>query len=296
MKSLLVLALLLLATLCGFSQTRATSELHIYVADPTGAALPNASITISNQQTGLTRGATSNAAGEAVFPNLPLTGTYDVSATATGFASATQSGIHLSADNIAQTRISLALSGENTTITVTGTAQTIEAASAQLSNRFSSEELNDTPVLGRKLSTAALLDSSVRSARGTGDLFLGQTLIVVDGAGRRQTTYSVDDVTGNDTWGRQALFTAIPFSAVQEFEIIRNPISTEFGWTAGSAINIVTRSGTNALHGDFIGLWRPTQIEANNPLSVYKTGDKLAQGSGTLSGPIIKYRTHFLLS
>ncbi len=288
--------LCLLTFSAAIAQTRSTSSLRVHVTDPSGALVQGATVTLNNSESGLRRSGKSDARGDIDFAELPLTGQYSVEVTAEGFAPARRDGLQLDAGNAAVAAITLAVNSAQTTTTVTSTESAVETSSAELAVRLDSDELNATPILGRKLSTATLLDSSVRSARGTGDLFLGQTLFVIDGAGRRQTTYSVDNANGDDTWGRQALFTAVPFSAVQEFEILRNPLSAEYGRTSGSAINIVTRSGTNQLHGDFIGLWRPTQLEANNPLSVYKTGDKLAQGSATVSGPIIPDRTHFLVS
>ena len=258
-----------------FAQTRATSSLQVHVTDSSGAVVRVAEVDLTNHDTGIKRTARTNDRGDATFAELPLSGAYDLQIQATGFATATRNGLHLDAGKTAVADITIAVQGSNETTTVSSTDTSIETTSSELSSRFDADELNATPVLGRKLSSAALLDSAVRSARGTGDLFLDQTLFVIDGGGRRQTTFAIDDTTGDEYSGRQTLFTAVPFSAVQEFQILRNPISAEYGRTSGSAINIVTRSGTNQLHGDFIGLWRPTQIEANNPLSVRKTGDKL---------------------
>jgi hypothetical protein len=283
------------AVSCAYAQTRASSELRIHVVDPSGAVVANAAVTVFNQDTGLQRSGQTNGKGDADFADLPLTGGYEVSVTSEGFSAAKQSGLLLNANTIAQVQFRLAVS-EATTAEVNSTATTIDVTTTQLGNRFNSTELNNVPVPGRKISTAALLDSAVRPARQTGDAFLDQTLFVFNGAGRRQTTFSIDNVSGDDTWGRQTMFTAVPFSSVQEFDLIRNPISAEYGRTSGNAINVVTKSGTNTLHGDFIGLWRPSQLEANAPLAKSHTGDKLAQGSGTVSGPIVTDRTHFLVS
>lgn len=293
---LLIPLLLLLASSVALAQTRSTSSLQVHVIDASGAVVQSAEVSLNNAESGLLRTAISNDRGDVHFAELPLTGTYEIRVQAPGFATATRGDLHLDAGKAAFAQIKLSVQTSSETTTVTSTESDVDTSSAELAVRLDGDELNATPILGRKLSSATLLDSSVRSARGTGDLFLGQTLFVIDGGGRRQTTYSVDNTNGDDVWGRQSLFTAIPFSAVQEFAILRNPISAEYGRTSGSAINIVTRSGTNQLHGDFIGLWRPTQLEANNPLSIHKTGDKLVQGSATISGPIIADRTHFLVS
>jgi len=295
-KVLVAVVMSVLAVVSSFAQTRATSQVRVRVVDANGAAVPSAAVTAENTATGLHRTATTDATGIATFNDVPLTGVYTFTAAHEGFANASAHDIHLAAGVAAHVELKLATAGKRESVTVTSTSDTLQTASSELADRFSARELNATPILGRKLTTVPLLDSSVRSARGTGDLFLGQTLFVINGAGRRQTTFSVDDGSDDDMWGRQSMFTSLPMSTVEEFEILRNPISAEYGRTSGSAINIVTRSGTNDLHGDFLGAWRPTQIEANNPLSSQKTGDKLAQGSATLSGPIARNRTYFLVS
>ena len=90
------------------------------------------------------------------------------------------------------------------------------------------------------------------------------------------------------------MFTALPFPAVQEFTVLTNAVSAEYGRSTGSAINIVTKAGTNSLHGDLLGLWRPGGIQASVPLASTHTSDELAQGSGAISGPIVRDRLHFL--
>ena len=78
-------------------------------------------------------------------------------------------------------------------------------------------------------------------------------MFVINGTGRRQTTYILDNTDANDSWGRQTMFAAIPFSAVQELNVYKNTISTEYGYNAGTAVDVVTKSGSNDWHGDLLG-------------------------------------------
>ncbi len=130
-----------------------------------------------------------------------------------------------------------------------------------------------------------LLNSAVRPARGTGDLFLNNTLFVVNGSGRRQTSFRIDGSTGDDAWGRQTIFTNIPLSALQEFTVLPNSFSAEYGRTSGGVVNVVTKTGTNDHHGEFIGLWRPAGIQARNPLSISRTADRLGRGERRILRP-----------
>ena len=136
---------------------------------------------------------------------------------------------------------------------------------------------------GRRISNLPMVSSAVRPARGKGDQYLSQNLFVIDAGGRRQTTFSVDNATDDDSWGRQSFFTNLPFSALQEFTILTNASSAEYGRSTGSAVNLVTKSGTNDFHGEFVGMWRPSSIEANAPLAGRRTADKFAQVSGGFS-------------
>ena len=97
-------------------------------------------------------------------------------------------------------------------------------------------------------------------------------------------------------WGRQSMFAGLPFSAVQEFTVYTNASSAEWGWNAGTAVNVVTRSGSNDWHGDFVGMGSPTFSNANIPLAAKSAQETLAQGSGMLSGPIVKDKTYFMVS
>lgn len=204
--------------------------------------------------------------------------------------------IRLRAGETATLNFTLAPESGRSQVTVFGTAEGVRTDSPQSGAYLDSRKILETPVLGRKLTLLPLLDSAVRPARGTGDLFLGATMFVVNGAGRRQTSYVVDGGNEDDAWGRQTIFTNIPFAALQEVTILTNAFSAEYGRGTGGVVNANTISGTNRPHGDLLGLWRPGGIEARNPLSIRRTADVLYQFSGAVSGPLARNRTHFLLA
>ena len=129
---------------------------------------------------------------------------------------------------------------------------------------------------------------------------MNQDLFTTNGAGRRQAWFEVDGVTGNDSWGRQTIFSTVPSSAVQEMTVLENGFSAEYGGSTGSAINIITKSGGDKLHGDLRGTWRPAATEAalsgfssSNAASGNDiTSDTLGQSALSLGGPIGS-ATHF---
>ncbi|MGA9183672.1 MAG: carboxypeptidase regulatory-like domain-containing protein [Candidatus Acidiferrales bacterium] len=278
-------------------QTRDLGAIGGQVTDPQGAVVVGAEVALTNASLNIERDSSTDAEGRYSFMGLPLTGEYSLVVRAPQFHVGERTEINLRAGVTADMDFQLALSGYPTQITVFGTAEGVIADSAQIADRLDQDKIESTPILNRQLTALPLLDSSVRLAQTTGDLFLNQTLFVINGSGRRQTTYSVDNTTGDDSWGRQTMFTSLPFSSVQEFTVLTNAMSAEYGRTTGAAVNVVTKSGTDQFHGDFIGMGRPAWPEASSPLAASrKAANTLAQGSGTFSGPLIRDRTYFLAS
>ena len=106
-------------------------------------------------------------------------------------------------------------------------------------------QIDETPILGRKVTTLPLLNSAFRQGKGTGDLFVNATYFVTGVGSRRTTTFTLDGANNDEGWGRQTMIATVPLGAIQEITVLSNAFSSEFGWTAGPALNIVTKSGTN---------------------------------------------------
>ena len=123
-------------------------------------------------------------------------------------------------------------------------------------------QIDETPILGRKVTSLPLLNAAFRQAKGTGDLFVNQTYFVTGAGSRRTTTVTLDGANNDEAWGRQTMIATVPLGAVQEMTVLSNAFSSEFGWTAGPALNIVTKSGTNGLHGEALYLGRPGDMQA----------------------------------
>ena len=267
-----------------------------HVQDQQQRAVAGASVTLRNPATNFDRTIETDGSGDYSFIGVPLTGQYVLTVKAPQFNPVEQTGILLRALGTAVFNFTLSVSGAKTQVNVYGTTGTVPVESAEVSTRLSQEKIEDTPILERKITTLPLLNSSVRPSQTTGDLFLNETLFVINGTGRRQTTYELDNTTANDMWGRQSAIAGLPFSAVQEFTVYTNALSAEWGWNAGTAVNIVTRSGSNNWHGDFVGMGSPEFSNASIPLALTPAQQTLAQGSGMLSGPIVKDKTYFMVS
>src|SRR5207237_2727196 len=120
-----------------------------------------------------------------------------------------------------------------------------------------SEHLDELPGIGGNISAAPLRNAAFRPAKGTGDLFMNSVYFVTGAGGRREADFVVDGASGDEPWGRQTMFSTIPVGAVQEMNVMSRAFSAEFGWTSSTAVNVVTKSGSNATDGEALFLARP---------------------------------------
>ena len=301
-------ALVLFILLAGaplLAQTPDTATLQGSVLDTTHARVPGVAVSVTNTLTGLHRSVQSNARGEFSVEALPIAGDYDVTTAKDGFAAAHLSHITLAGGSTAQVAIVLDVSSAATSVTVEGTAADVNVTQPEAGIRLSPEEIEGTPLLNRRITFLPLLNAANRPAINQGDIFMNQNLFTTNGGGRRQQAFVVDGANGNDSWGRQTIFTNIPESAVQEMDVLAQSFSAEYGSSTGSVVNIITRSGGDRLHGSALELYRPADIEARlNGFTAATatsgnqvTGDQLAQTAASLSGKLFKNDpTHFFFA
>ena len=299
------------------SQSPNTGSIIVTVVDQNDAVVQGANVALVNTATGAERDAVSNSEGSATFAALSLTGAYKVSVNKTGFTANEAGGLQLRSGESAEVKIKLAVGGNKSEVTVIGTAEGVRS-DPQIGVAFEGKTLDETPILGRKLTTVPLFNSAFRQGKGTGDLFVNQTYFITGVGSRRATTFTLDGATNDEGWGRQTAITTVPIGAVQEVAVLTNAFSSEFGWTSGPAFNVVTKSGTNDHHGEGIFLYRPgggwqaktfgtkgycppsvsscvtpTTLTAINPVDI---PDQLSQFSGSIGGPIVKDKTFYFLT
>lgn len=298
------------------AQSPNTASIIVTVVDQNGGALKSAKVLVVNTLTGATRDVASGADGSVTVAALPLTGIYTVHVEKAGFTPEDVTTLTLRAGETAVVRIRLLVAGTRNEVTVYGTAEGVRA-DAQISRRLDSATIDSTPIMGRKLTTLPLFNAAFRQGKGTGDLFVNATYFITASGSRRTTTYMLDGASNDESWGRQTMVSTVPVGAVQEVNVISNAFSAEFGWTAGPALNVVTKSGTNAFRGEGLFMSRPAGLQAKAlstanfcPSSVASCAtpstlvrltppdlpDQLAQFSGSLGGPLAKDRTFFFLT
>ena len=291
-----VTLVLCLGCATAYAQSPNTSGLVVIVIDQTSAVVPGAVVSVENAATGSAREATSGPDGSATFAALPLIGTYTVRVTKPGFSSENVTDIVLRAGERATARVKLTATGGTNEVTVFGTATGVRS-DPQLGMRLDAQEIEQVPILGRKITSLPLLNAAFRSGKGTGDLFINATYFVTGVGGRREASYAVDGATGDEPWGRQTLFSTIPISAVHEMQVLSNAFSSEFGWTSGTAVNVVTKAGTNTLHGEALYEARPGGLQpsmashGDTTIAPPDVPDVLHQVSGAIGGALSRDRT-----
>jgi hypothetical protein len=310
---LFTLPLLLSALITAIAQSPNTATMIVVVNDQNGAVVTDARVSVVNTATGDSREAVSGTDGAATFPALSLTGAYKVTVAREGFGNEEREGLTLRSGETATIKVTLQAGSQNAEVTVYGTAEGVRA-DPQVGLPLAPEQINETPILGRKVSTLPLLNSAFRQGKGTGDLFVNQTYFITGAGSRRTTTFTLDGANNDEGWGRQTAVATIPLGAIQEIAIISNAFSAEYGWTAGPALNIVTKSGTNDIHGEGLFLIRPGDWQAESfstdnfcppslttcvtpstlqAISPVDIPDALQQYSATIGGPIVTDRTFF---
>jgi hypothetical protein len=284
------------------AQTPDTATLRGSVIDQTRAAVPMVQVTVTNTITGLKRTAQTDDSGNYSIAGLPV-GTYDVVAGKQGFAEMKPASVTLAGGTTVDVDLQLNAAGGTTQVTVAGAVGEVRTDGPQLGDRLDAEQMEDTPLLNRRITYLPLLNAANRQAINQGDVFMNEDMFTTNGAGRRQTWFEIDGANGNDSWGRQTLFGNLPLGAVQEMTILNNGFSAEYGASTGSAVNIVTKSGGSQYHGDFLELWRPSATAAalsgftaaNGASGNDIINDALGQSALSLSGPLGS-KTHFFVA
>jgi hypothetical protein len=298
-----VLVLVIFAAASLKAQTPDAASIRGQAADQNHAALPGVDVTITNKLGGVARTTQTDSSGNFAFSGLPI-GAYTILAHKQDFADVQQE-MTLIGGTTAEVQLQLGVTAVKEEIVVTGAAGEIRTDEPQLGDRLGQEQLQEMPLPNSRITYLPLLNAANRPAINQGDVFMNQDLFTTNGSGRRQTAWVVDGITANDSWGRQTIFTNVPRDAVQEMTVLENAFSAEFGATTGGVVNMVTKSGGDAYHGDLFGVWRPSDLGAklSGFTSTSATSgnqvvtDSLGQLGASFSGPVPHAeRTYFYLS
>lgn len=293
------LRLVLVLVVC-FSARAAdtTGSVQGIVLDASGAAVPGVELTLTNQATQVGQKQKTGDDGRYIF-NIVLPGTYSLRTSASGFRPAVASGIVVEVNKTTRADISLQLGEVSETIEVTANVSRIDTVSAQVSMNVQRQYLSELPISSRNSLAFAELAPGVEVNGGSQVQNIEGTYAGVNGGRRGKNSFYLDGSDNTGSFRNSALQFPNP-EAVQEVNVSTSNTSAEFGKQPGGMFNVITKSGSNELHGSGFYFFRNKVFNANswsrNKSGSVKPNDVLKQGGGTVGGPIRKDRTFFFAS
>lgn len=276
-----------------------TAALSGAAVDASAGVVPSASVSIENEATGARRVTHTDEAGRYNFEQL-LPGTYRLTAQAVGFQTDVVTGVQLSIGRRAALDLHLRVGEVKVETVVSGAAELVETRDAGLSTVMENSALRELPLNGRDVAELALLQPGVAPSLRSGDSGGSGTKLVIEGSRPSQISFLLDgsDVNdaGNATPG-SAAGVILGVDTLQEFRVLTNAYSAEYGRSSGGVISAITKSGTNTLHGSLFEFLRNSDLDAKNyfdsatvPIPPFKRN----QFGAEIDGPIYKDRTFFL--
>src|ERR1700680_820663 len=263
------------------------------VADPTGAVLANVKVTATNEATGVSRDTETSDTGDYTFPEVPV-GVYTFSFELTGFKKDLRHGVNLDVNQVITLNVIMQLGAAQEVVDVTSEAPLVETSSTQLGTVVNDRAIVQLPLNERDTYQFLSLQPGVQS-QVEADLYFGGSStgsVSVNGGRGRANNFSVNGGDANDLFANLPTVQPSPDS-VEEFRILTNGFDAEYGRNSGSVVNVVTKSGTNQLHGDLYEFHRNRPLNAKGYLDPTKEAFILNQFGATVGGPIKKDRTFF---
>ncbi|HTM47122.1 MAG TPA: TonB-dependent receptor [Bryobacteraceae bacterium] len=273
----------------------ATGTINITVADGTGAMIPGASVTVTNNGTGLVRSGPTSERGEFSVQYLPV-GQYSISVQTAGFKKTTIEQVVLQVDQTASIRVTLQPGEVREVIEVREVTSALEAETSSLGQVIENKKILELPLNGRNPFALGLLAGNTTPQFG-----MGTNLTFIAGGGRfsanEVTLDGVDNntVSNNGSIGRNGIAVTPSVDAVQEFKVKTSTFSAEYGHAAGAVINATIKSGTNQLHGAIFEFLRNDKLDAanffTNSAGQAKPAFHQNQFGAAVGGPVVRNRT-----
>jgi len=302
MRFLRWLLVALVIVLCGAdgAWAQATAQLNGRVTDESGAVLPGVTVTATQTDTGFTRTVVTDETGAWVMPNVPI-GPYRLDISLQGFRTHVQTGLVLQVGTSPVINAALALGPLAESVTVEAATPLVDVRSSGISEVVEQERIVELPLQGRQVTDLVVVAGS---AVNTGVVLASLNrksgvAISVAGGLRTGTAYTLDGAMHTDMFDHLNLPFPFP-DALQEFGVATSGLSAESGMFSGASVNAVTKSGTNALHGNAFNFVRDRRFNATSPFAaIGRDGRRKDDGlnrnqfGGTLGGPLVRDKVFF---
>jgi len=301
LRVLFTFSVFLSITISAFAQADVSSAtVKGTVTDPEGAAVPNATVTAKSLDYGLTRTSATGSDGEFQIPAL-RPGLYEITVQAQGFAQYLIKDVQLTVGRTAVYDIKLEVAKVTNEVTVTSSVPLIEVERTQQANTIERRQVESLSNVGRDFQSYVYTLPGVASSNAPRAQLAGRITgfntsgFSIGGSNGRNNLVTVDG--GENEYGSGNVRFDISPEAIQEFQVNRNSFTAEFGFTAGTAVNIITRSGTNQFHGSAYLFFRSQKTSARDPFDFNPTGKKSFTQQVfpgfTFGGPVAKNKLFF---
>src|ERR1051326_4874358 len=292
----LLLAMCVCAGAAGAQETINTGSISGHVIDPQGAVVPGATVVVRQTETNVSVQTVTDAQGRFRFPSLRV-GRYEVTVSLHGFADARRT-LTVTLGSAYELPVQLAVSHLDASVTVTAETPVLEAARSQIAGTISETEVRSLPMNGRNFLDLALLVPGVSPTNTASNQLFAETSAVpgqgisVGSQRNLSNNFIVDGLSANDdAAGLSGTFYGL--DVVNELEVVTSGGQAEFGRALGGYLNVVTKSGTNTVHGDVYGYFRNQRLNAANALAHLALPLTQSQYGASLGGPIRRDRSFY---
>ena len=296
------LSVLVLSALAIPATAQSTGSVGGVVTDATGATVPNAKVTTTNQATGVSFATETDNAGAYLFPSLPI-GVYNVEVSASGFQKAVITDLDLPVATSVTRNVQLKIGETSVTVEITADAVMLDTTTNSMGQVINDKYVQDIPLNGRHFTDLSLLTPGTITPPANGFLsapLRGQGSFGINTGGQREdtTNWLVNGINLNDPVQNQITFQP-PIDTLSEFKIDNSAFPAEYGRSSGAIVNMATRSGKNDFHGEAFEFLRNNDLDARNFFNTVPNPQNPFQRNefgGAFGGPIKKHKAFFFLA
>lgn len=276
-------------------QLAGTGNIQGTVSDSSGAVIQGANVTVTDRATGIKHQTDSTGGGVFSFPNLPI-GTYNLTATAPGFKTYTRTGIILEVGSNIGINLNLTVGATSQEVVVEASGIALQTEDISFKQTIDQRQINELPLNGRQMTDLIVLAGGAANTPGNDmvgskNFFSSKSISIAGGMGN-QTDYRLDGADNNDYMTNVNLPFPFP-DAVNQFSVESTAMGAQSGLHPGGEVNVVTKSGTNAFHGDAFEYIRNNWIDATNFFSDSRDQLHQHQFGGTIGGPVFRDKLFF---
>jgi len=266
------------------------------VTDQSGATVATATVVITNQANGSQRDTQTGTNGEYIFLEVPV-GTYEIEVNQTGFKKYLRRGISVDLNQIVSADLVLQVGTATETIEVTGAPPLVDTTSTQLGAVVNERAVSQLPLAQRDAYQLLQLQPGVQSQVGLDSVYGSDRagVVSVNGGRGRDNNFMVNGGDGNDQFAGLPAIQPSP-DAIAEFRVLTNTFDAEYGRNSGAVVNVVTKSGSNDIHGSLYEFFRNQSLNAKGFFDTSKLDYLQNQFGATLGGPIKKDKTFFFVT